>query len=103
MIELCREAGLPEPSFELRQGSFVLTLWRDWLTEEVKIPVDLNERQLAAVAHVKTEGRITSAEYQQLTGSTARTATRDLDDLVQRGILLRVGVKRGTYYILSGG
>lgn len=103
MIDLCREAGLPEPRFELRQGSFVLTLWRDWLTEEVDTPVDLNERQLAAVAHLKSMGRITSAEYQQLTSTTARTATRDLDNLVQRGVLLRVGVKRGTYYTLSSG
>ncbi|MCU0670677.1 MAG: transcriptional regulator, partial [Myxococcota bacterium] len=27
MIDLCAEAGLPEPTFELRSGSFVLTLW----------------------------------------------------------------------------
>jgi len=32
MISLCREAGLPEPDFEQREGSFVVTLWRDWLT-----------------------------------------------------------------------
>ena len=32
MIELCREAGLPEPQFEQRSGFFVVTLWRDWLT-----------------------------------------------------------------------
>ena len=35
MIELCRDAGLPEPQFEQRSGSFVITLWRDWLTMEV--------------------------------------------------------------------
>lgn len=27
MIVLCREVGLPEPDFELRAGSFVITLW----------------------------------------------------------------------------
>ena len=35
MIELCRSAGLPEPQFEQSSGSFVITLWRDWLTSEV--------------------------------------------------------------------
>ena len=32
ILALCKSAGLPEPSFEQRSGSFVLTLWRDWLT-----------------------------------------------------------------------
>lgn len=45
MIELCREAGLPEPVFELRAGSFVITLWRDWLTDEALAGLGLNACQ----------------------------------------------------------
>jgi len=45
MIELCREAGLPEPDFELRAGSFIVTLWRDWLTTTVIAQLGLNARQ----------------------------------------------------------
>ena len=33
MIALCQEAGLDELDFAVRQGSFVATLWRQWLTE----------------------------------------------------------------------
>ncbi|MGD9160234.1 MAG: hypothetical protein PVG39_17595 [Desulfobacteraceae bacterium] len=35
MINLCREPGLPEPEFRQKSRSFVLTLWRNWLTDEV--------------------------------------------------------------------
>ncbi len=67
MIVLCREVGLPEPDFELRAGSFVITLWRDWLTEEVLAGLSLNDRQLQAVRHAKVTGRINNAQYRELT------------------------------------
>ncbi|GBE04053.1 hypothetical protein BMS3Abin09_00978 [bacterium BMS3Abin09] len=102
MIELCREAGLPEPEFEQRSGSFVITLWRDWLTPELLAGYNLNERQMKAVAHIKGTRRITNSEYQKLTGVIRKTAARDLDDLVEKGILERMGEKRGSYYILAG-
>ena len=54
MIAHCQEAGLPEPDFEQRSGQFVVTLWRDWLTDEVLSGFGLNERQKKAVAFVKT-------------------------------------------------
>lgn len=102
MIDLCREAGLPEPQFEQREGFFVTTIWRDWLTPEIVAGMNLNERQMKAVAHVKGFGRITNSEFQELTGSTRKTAARDLDDLVQKSVLVRVGERRGSYYILKG-
>jgi ATP-dependent DNA helicase RecG len=98
MIELCREAGLPEPNYELRAGSFVLTLWRDWLTAEVMAGFHLNERQLKGLACLRTEGRLTSGRYQELTGISRQTASRDLEDMVKRGILNRYGDRRGTFY-----
>ncbi len=101
MIELCREAGLAEPDFELRAGSFVITLWRDWLTGEVLTGLRLNERQIQAVAYVKNAARISNAEYQQLTGTARKTAARDLDELVAKEVFTRVGEKRGTHYVLA--
>jgi ATP-dependent DNA helicase RecG len=98
MIELCREAGLPEPNYELRTGSFVLTLWRDWLTAEVMAGFHLNERQLKGLACLRAEGRLTSGRYQELTGISRQTASRDLEDMVKKGILNRYGDRRGTFY-----
>jgi ATP-dependent DNA helicase RecG len=91
MIELCHEAGLPEPQFEQRSGSFVLTLWRDWLTESVLAEYGLSDRQHAVVLHMKVSERITTSEYRNITGVSESTALRELRQMVQTGILVRVG------------
>lgn len=99
MIELCREAGLPEPDYELRQGFFVITLWRDWLTAEVLAGFHLNERQMQGLTCLRVEGRLTSGRYQELTGVSRQTASRDLEDMVKKGILDRHGDRRGAFYV----
>jgi ATP-dependent DNA helicase RecG len=101
MIALCRDANLPEPDFEIRQGFFVLTLWRDWLTNEVLAGFHLNERQLQAITYLKTHRRITNSEYQKLAGVIRKTAARDLNTLVENGIVERRGEKRSSHYVLK--
>jgi predicted HTH transcriptional regulator len=102
VIRHCRESDLPSPQFEQRGNQFVVTLWRDWLTTDVLLGLDLNDRQRKVIAHVKTAGRIGNREYQRLTGAIKRTATRDLDDLVARHLLTKVGATgRGVHYVLA--
>jgi hypothetical protein len=102
MIELCVTAGLPEPEFELRQGSFVLTLWRDWLTEEVLASLGLNDRQLLGVAYLKAHQRISNPEYQQVAKTTKKTATRDLAELKEMNVIEQRGVRGpGVHYVLA--
>lgn len=101
MIELCREAALPEPDFELRAGSFVITLWRDWLTAEVLAALALNDRQRKALPMIRQQGRMTNSEYQIVTGATRATAKRDLEDLVQKGVIAPMGSGRGAHYEFS--
>jgi ATP-dependent DNA helicase RecG len=51
---------------------------------------------------VQDRGRITNREYRELCPDvTSETLRLDLADLVERGILLKIGAKRGTYYILK--
>ena len=101
MIELCRDAALPEPGFELRASSFVITLWRDWLTNEVMAGFQLNDRQRLAVDFMKTRGQISNRDYQELTGAISQTALRDLRDLMAIGLVEKVGTTgRGTFYRL---
>lgn len=99
MIELCREAGLPEPQFEQREGFFVSTIWRDWLTPEILVGMNLNERQVICLNMLKIEKRITTMEYQNLVKCSRRTAARDLDELLVKGILQRLGAGRNAYYV----
>jgi ATP-dependent DNA helicase RecG len=102
MIEQCREAGLLEPDFEQRQGSFVITIWRDWLTEAVLAGYNLNDRQRKAVIYLKTHGKISNAEYQHAANSIKKTATRDLNDLKKKGIIEKVGSRGpGVHYVIS--
>jgi ATP-dependent DNA helicase RecG len=62
----------------------------------------MNERQARALAYVQQHGRITNREYRELCPDvTSETLRLDLADLVEQGILLQIGAKRGTYYILK--
>jgi predicted HTH transcriptional regulator len=100
-IGLCRKAGLPEPEFRQDGGQFVITLWRDWLTDKILANLNLNERQRQAIVHVKTSGRISNSEFQQLYGVAKPTASRDLEELREKKILQKVGTTgKGTYYTL---
>lgn len=101
MIALFREAGLPEPDFRQDGGMFVQTLWRDWLTEEVLAGLGLNERQRKVLVGARKSGRITSAEYQRVTGASRQTASRDLDELVKLKLFTRRGEKRGAHYLID--
>lgn len=102
MIERCKTAGLPEPDFEQRAGQWVVTLWRDWLTDEAIASLALNQRQQKAVAFLKAHGRITNKQYQELTGVTDRTVLREFRELLAKGILEKVGeTGRGTHYVLK--
>lgn len=62
----------------------------------------LNERQEAALDYLSERGRITNREYQELCPDVSpETIRRDLADMVSQGLLLRIGDKRATYYILK--
>jgi ATP-dependent DNA helicase RecG len=93
--------SLPEPDFVQRGAEFVVTLWRDWLTESVLSELGLNPRQVQAVTLVKTAGKITNAVYQQATAASRPTAIRDLADLVTKGVFARHGAGRSAFYTLA--
>jgi ATP-dependent DNA helicase RecG len=98
------EAGLPEPEFRQKGGQFVQTVWRNWLTIAVMNKLALNERQKKAVAFVKTNERITNTEYQEAFQVAKRTAHRDLNEMVSKGVLQKVGTTgKGAFYTLRKG
>ena len=102
MIALCTKAELPEPDFRQVGAQFVVTLWRDWLTDETVKGLLLTDRQQEAVRHIKIDKKIANADYQKLFSVSKPTASRDLEDLVLKGVLKKIGVTgKGTYYVLS--
>jgi ATP-dependent DNA helicase RecG len=102
MIELCRKAELPEPTFEQRSGFFVVTLCRDWLTDEVMDKLGLSDQERQLISLLKVRGKIGNKEYQEGFGVSKPTASRHLDLLVGKGVLTKIGTTgKGTYYVIS--
>jgi ATP-dependent DNA helicase RecG len=101
VVELCKEYGLPEPEYKEEFGGFSVYFYKDIYTEENLRKMGLNERQIKSVIYVKEKGKITNKEYQELNKTTKKTASRDLSDLVEKGILEQIGeTGKGTHYTL---
>jgi Fic family protein len=58
------------------------------------------EFQLRHLEFLLSEPRLTTALYSQWNRVSRATAQRDMADLVDRGVLQRHSVGRGTYYVL---
>jgi predicted HTH transcriptional regulator len=101
MIRLCAEAGLPPPEFRPVGERFTVIIWRSWLTEDAMRQMGLNDRQRAAIAFLRRSGRISNSEYQEVAGVPRKTALRDLGELVEKGLLILMGEKRGSHYVLA--
>jgi len=103
MIEVMEQAGHQPPNFDARPYSFAVTLFNE--REKPKPPDwmrNTNHRQAKALQYIREQGSITNREYRQLCeGVSAETLRLDLVDMVEKGILIKVGSKKGTHYILK--
>jgi len=104
MIEEMLEHGHTAPSFEAKPYAFTVRLHniRERRPIYQRWPTNMNERQLKAMNYLEINGRITNGDYHQLCAEVnPETLRLDLADLVDKGLLLKIGEKRGTYYILK--
>ena len=63
----------------------------------------LNSRQVKALRFIQKRGRISNSDYQRLNHTSKPTATRDLRNLVEEGILHPSGIRgAGAFYELMG-
>jgi predicted HTH transcriptional regulator len=93
---------LTEPQFRQAGDRWVATLWRDWLSPNVITEHGLNERQAKGLALLRGAFQLTNSEYRAVAEATAKTAARNLDELVEKGILRREGAGREVRYLRSG-
>jgi len=103
-----REAGLPAPVFEETVAGFRVTLVGrgDDLVSPEPAPRWANRRldgrQERALAYVAGHGSITNRELREMLPDLSdETIRRLLADLVDQGLLLKVGERKATYYILK--
>jgi ATP-dependent DNA helicase RecG len=107
MIRLMREWGLPSPRFAETANGFQVTLrgpGEKWASEGLDKwqRMELNTRQIAALEFLGKNARVTNRDYREMFPDVSEeTIRRDLADLVEEGILLKMGDKRGTFYILK--
>jgi ATP-dependent DNA helicase RecG len=96
MLSEVRALGLPDPEF-IEHQDFTVT-FRNGSPESAS--ADLNGRQQLGLRIVRERGSIGTGEYGSATGVAERTALRDLQDLVAKGLLVSRGKKRGSRYFL---
>jgi len=77
---------------------------KDIYTDEILQHFSLEDRHIKALLFIKENGRINNSEYQKLFNVSKRTVTNDLQLLMAKDLLKKMGATgRGTYYILSRG
>jgi len=110
VVTVMRQNNLPVPKFEETAGGFRVTLFAAPVGAQeqpiYRLPIyqdlALNPRQELALGYLATRKRLTNSDYQELCPDVSpETLRRDLVDLVDKGALLKMGTKRGTYYILK--
>jgi len=111
VITVMNQHNLHQPKFEEIGGSFRVTLGNAVLGAaplpsssvlEKYADHNLNLRQKRALGYLAQRARINSRDYQTLCPDVSpETLRRDLADMVNKDLLLKMGTKRGTYYILK--
>ena len=101
IVDLCRQHGLPSPEFKEVFGGFSVIFRKDIYTEEYLRNLGLNERQIKSVMYVKEKGKITNKEYREITGLSDEGARININELVDKGVLLSKGRGRSIHYVLK--
>lgn len=100
MADLLRKQSLPLPEFDVSSLDTFKLIMRSGKQEIAAL--QLNERQLKAVEHIQSGKTLTNGQYQELFNASKPTATRDLAELVAKGLILREGTRgAGTIYKLT--
>ena len=100
MNEYCVNAGLPLPLYYFRSSGFWVEFRKDIYYLEYLKNLGLNDRQIDAVLYVKEQGDITTSAYTKRYNIAERTARNDLNELIEKQILIRIGETNLTKYVL---
>lgn len=102
IIRECKQAGIPDPVFRYDSSDISLEFRKDIYNEKYLQSLSLNDRQVKAVLFAKDKGKITNSDYQSLNDCSRNTASNDLTELVDKGLLKPSGQKgAGAFYILK--
>jgi len=73
---------------------------KDEIPEQTPIPGNLNARQKKILEEIESRGIMEPSEiYELVPGVSTRTVRRDMDKLVEAGLVLQRGATKSTQYI----
>ena len=98
MNEQCENAGLPQPLYYYESSGFWVEFRKDIYYPEYLNDLGLNDRQFEALLFFKEKKEIISSAYAHKFNVTNRTARTDLNELVEKGLLIKEGEKKLTKY-----
>ena len=109
-----------------QKGSLDITMWLKWFLENLSVAignsksivndvlvkvefwnkhqnVPMNERQAKIMNKLLTdfEGKLTTKKWAKMCNCSQDTATRDIMDLINKGLLTKLGEARATHYTLN--
>lgn len=97
-----KDRGLPEPVIEETQGGISVVFLKDIYTPDYLRKLNINDRQIKALLHIKEHGDINNSSYQQINNIGKTIATDELRDLINKNLIQQSGTKgRGSKYELS--
>ncbi len=98
VFRVMEEVGVQPPKIVDDHGVVTVTLYSAKERSQLPGSADLNSRQMQAWLFIQKSGSISRKEYAELVGLSATTAFRDLDEMVEKGILRAIGGGRSRRY-----
>ena len=101
--EAMKKWELEKPDYAEKDGYFVITFKGPGRAEkplDEEILRDLNERQKKALDYIKDKGRITNKEYREINKIGRRHTIKELNKLIDEGIITKKGKGRSIHYVL---
>ena len=86
--------GVNKPSIEYDEPYLQVKLWK-------KSETKLEPTRDDVLEFVRAQGKVSSGDYAAKFGGSTKTASRNLNKLVNEGFLERQGEKRGTRYFIK--
>ncbi len=108
IVKWCLEHGLREPDFEEIAGGFLVRFYApddilSLIPESGKIDLEelgLNKRQIKALElMVNMREKFTIKKYADTFEVSKKTAIRDFKELIKKEFTVKVGAKKGAYYV----
>ena len=106
IIDEMNQSNLPEPQFKNFSGGFEVTLigpgksFEEEIEKEKLHKLEINERQREAIEYLRREKKITRQVYCQINNVGDTYAKKELKELIQKKMIIKIGKGKNTYYTL---